>query len=359
MKGVKRSYDTMREEVGDNILINAIKSKDWDSARKYTYQASCPDEEENYALHYLCSSNTTPMGIVHRVYSECPKAAYCKDSDGNTPLLNAVNSYFIQAIHFLAVQNPDTVLLRNDEIGNTPLQFALDLFQSNIMIDILLFANPKSLLKINNKSHIIFDSFFQERDLSLRAFIEKLSTGLLRISNSTMMNYEIRADETAWILHEVYVKSVLLLRAKTMKHFNRHAVMHDRSWLLIHSACKEDACPWSFCHLYLRLYPREAMVADADGNLPIHIIAASRETSKVKSVGKDEEESLLVCHHCGGPAANNNDEFHYFESDDDDDSRLNAWCICSNCYNTDDSIKRSNNETVMRPGMFCVCVCVT
>merc|ERR1719437_25100 len=128
----------MSEDV-DNIFINAIKSKDWDLARKYTHQACYPDDTENYALHYLCSSNRTPMIIVQLIYNAYPKAAYFKDSDGNTPLLNAVNSYFIQAIHFLAVQNPDTVLLRNDEIGNTPLQFALDLFQSNIMIDILLF----------------------------------------------------------------------------------------------------------------------------------------------------------------------------------------------------------------------------
>ena len=350
MKGEKRCYETMSEDVDGTMLIDAIKGQQWDLVRKYMYQASYQDEEEKYALHHLCSCNRTPMDIVQRTYNTYPKAAYYRDSDGNTPLSNAVNSYFIQAIHFLAVRNPDTILLRNYENGTTPLQFALDLFQSNIMIDIFLYANPKSLLMINNKSHIIFDSFFRERDLSLRAFIDKLSSGLLRLSNSTMMGYEIRADETSWILHDVYVKSILLLQAKTMRHFSRRAVMHDRKWLLLHSACKEHACPWSFCHLYLRLHPREAMVTDIDGNLPIHIIAAYTHIYEVE----EEKESPLTCDHCGGPAiVNEGDKFYYFESDDTDDTRLNSWCICSTCYNTDESSRRSNNETAMTPGTFC------
>ena len=139
-----------------------------------------------------------------------------------------------------------------------------------------------------------------------------------------------------------------------MKHFNRNAVMYDRPWLLLHSACKEDACPWSFCHLYLRLHPREAMIADIDGNLPIHIIAASNASSSDISKVEEEEEKPLACHHCGGPVAINfDDEFYYFESDiDDDDSRWDSWCTCSTCYNADNSSRRSINETIMRPGMF-------
>ena len=322
MQGENRAFEA---DDSPNLLINSIKNKNWDLVVFHVHQSSLPDEKNNYALHYVCRDNMTPMNIVQMMYYAFPEAAYLEDSDGDTPLFNAVQFFFFEAVDFLSYQNPETLLIANYEYGMIPLQYALDFSEPNSnMIDLLLFANPNAVNMLNNKTVIIFESFFNERNCSLRAFLNR---ELDIHFTSPALNHRIAADETTWSAREVYSKSRLLLQAAFMTNFNSHTV--NDSWLLLHSSLKLDDCPWSFCNFYLQLHPEQAMITDSNGDLPIHIItAASNKSSDIRSIN---------CDRCGSI-----EDIHYFETEN-----TVSRAVCSTCHRTD--FPNHLVENIMQP----------
>jgi len=316
-----------------NNLINTIKNKRWDLVKFYVHEAKFPDEEDNYALHYLCLSggHETPTDVLLMVHNAFPQAVYFTDSDGDTPLLNAVYSQFIEAVHYLSHNHPETVLIRNSENGSTPLERAIDFYEPNYIIDCLLFANPYAVHALSKNSFTIFESFFKERNCSLRVF---LGQHLGFTLSNAALDYKIISDETAWSARDVYLKSSLLLKATSMQNFNKQTAMDD-SWLILHSAFKEDECPWSFCSFFLRLHPEQAMITDSDGNLPIHIVAAA---SKDMS-----DEYSLTCENCG-PV----EEIYYLESKNTDVA-FDSYRLCLACYNSE-SFEDNCTVNTLKPG---------
>ena len=58
---------------------------------------------------------------------------------------------------------------------------------------------------------------------------------------------------------------------------------------LLHAALREESCHWAYCKLLILLHPEEILKKDSNGDLPIHIVAASKEIS---------DEHTFVCMHC-------------------------------------------------------------
>ena len=314
-----------------NNLITTIKNKRWDLVKFHLHEAKFPDEEDNYALHYLCAGHETPTDVLLMVHNAFPQAVYFTDSDGDTPLLNAVHSQFIVAVHYLSHNHPETVLIGNSASGSTPLERAIDFYEPNYIIDCLLFANPYAAHALNENPFTIFESFFKERNCSLRVFLGQHSG--FTLSNAAL-DYKIISDETAWSARNVYLKSSLLLKATSMQNFNKKTAMDD-SWLILHSAFKVDECPWSFCSFFLRLHPEQIMMTDSDGNLPIHIIAAaSKDVS---------DEYCLTCENCG-PVK----EIYYLESKSSD-AAFDSNRFCLECYNSK-SFKENCTVNTLKPG---------
>ena len=109
-----------------------------------------------------------------------------------------------------------------------------------------------------------------------------------------------------------FIQNKFYIQVKTIKHFNWHTEMHDRSRLLLHYAYKKDACPWLFCYFYLRFYLSELIVYGTNSN-PMHTIALSNNG---RGDNLKEEKLLLACDHCSSPLVNDSsNHYYYFESD--------------------------------------------
>ena len=118
---------------------------------------------------------------------------------------------------------------------------------------------------------------------------------------------------------DVYEKACMFLKApnlcKMIKSYNETHLLH-------YALCRES-CHWACCKLLIMLYPKEILKKDFNGNLPIHIISASKEVS---------DESTFLCMDCF--------------------SRKNALicmefsngyttCSCESCFNFESEVHKS------------------
>ena len=78
-----------------------------------------------------------------------------------------------------------------------------------------------------------------------------------------------------WKIHDVYKNMRFFLKAA---HLHRTAKILDDNHLL-HCALREERCHWAFCKLLINLRPEQVLSRDLDGNLPLHIIVASKDLS--------------------------------------------------------------------------------
>ena len=104
----------------------------------------------------------------------------------------------------------------------------------------------------------------------------------------------------SWTLLDIYQKGCSLLKAANI---NRHGKILNENDLL-HCALREGSCHWGFCKLLAKLHPEQALQKDKDGNLPIHIIATSKdscdeETFLCMDCFMDKSELVSIMHRNG------------------------------------------------------------
>ena len=294
----KRSIDT----ISPYLLTSCVKNRKWNLVQYYLYQAHLPDENYSYALHLVCQDLCTPPHIIRMIYFAFPDAAIYLDAYWRTPLFIAAEYCFEEAAVFLSYQRPETSLIPN-QAGTTPLRHALEDSASNHILTAILKSNPMAIMQPDEYGNPFLESFFNDRNCYLRVMIENDNDILLGVDEEMKL----------FPAHHLYSKGILMLKAVTMEHFSQSN--HDsNNWFVLHAACKVDACPWSFCKLLLQAHADEAMKADVNGNLPIHIIlSASKDLS---------DEHTIKCYYCGTV-----EKVHYAPFEDDQFSGL-----CSDCH---------------------------
>lgn len=156
--------------------------------------------------------------------------------------------------------------------------------------------------------------FFDERNCKLRAIIE---------NDNNILWPDMEMKQFA--AYHMYSKGVQLLKAATMEHFSQ-SNHDDSNWSALHAVCEVDVCPWSFCNLLMQVHTEEAMKADVNGNLPIHIIlSASKDLS---------DEHTIKCSYCG-----TEEKVYYAPNEDDQFSGLCCECHDANVEDAEERIK--------------------
>ena len=251
-------------------LVQSIKKKKWCSINAYLHEAEFSNATNTYALHQICSYQDAPLQAVKEIYYAHPEAALAKNSSEETPLSIAVEAVFEDAVHFLANACPKASSI-GDIDGCTPLLSAVSISKRNNMIGSMIKTNPGAAFVLDDEKESAFDSFFMHWNVSLRIIL-----CLYQTINEDNLDEYIRYGD--WKVRDIYEKACLFLKAS---HICKGKIFDDD--YLLHYALQEESCPWAFCKLLLAMHPSQILRRDLDGNLPLHILAACKESSDEKS----------------------------------------------------------------------------
>jgi len=307
-----------RLKLSNNLLIESIRQEKWTNISVYLHEANLPDSNKTYALHEICMINTAPIKIVEVIYHAYPEAASIKNSYQDTPISIAVDCEFESAVHFLTNVCPESCSLA-DADGYFPLQSLIYNLRCNNMIDSIIKANPRSAFIIDDEGDSAFDFFFHQWNI------------LMRIAVHYQIQCDMILDRTVgygnWKIHDIYDKTCLFLKAASIY---RNGKTFDDAYLL-HWALREKSCHMAYCKFLLRMHPDQILKKDLDGNLPIHIIAASKESS---------DEKTFICLDC----FTKGEKLSYVEFFDGE----SKYC-CDSCLETTSEKSRKGSFSI-RPG---------
>jgi len=261
-------------------LITSIKRRKWNDVQHYLHEAKHADDTDTFPLHHICFDKYAPMKIVNDIYQAYPEAALAKDSCQYTPISLAVEAGFEDAVNLLATKCPESSIICG-QLGISPVQSAIYGSDSNTMIDSIIRTNPKAAFVPDDEGESAFDLFFRQWNICMRQTVSFNSI----ISNELLEHSTGRGD---WKIQDIYAKTCIFLKAAYL-YRNKQIASCNLSNYLLHSALREESCHWSFCNLIMRLHPEQILVKDNNGNLPIHIIAASNKSS---------DEDTFLCTDC-------------------------------------------------------------
>ena len=253
-----------------NNLLKAIDEKNWNNVYHCLDQTSLPDSTNVYALHRICSYFTAPIKIITDIYNAYPIATFFPIKNGQTPISIAVDAGFEDAVQFLAKVCPEACLITNYH-GSTPIFLAVYAITYSSIIDILLDACPRAAFIKRGDGDYAFNAFFEVWNIFLRISLHD------EITIHQIHEYVVGAGN--WAIFDIYQKGCLFLKSANL-HYKGQALDDDH---LLHFALREESCHFAFCKLLMIMHPDQVMKRDADGNLPIHVITASKEKSDVES----------------------------------------------------------------------------
>ena len=264
-----------RRKLSDNLL-QFIKEMKWHDIPQYLHEAKLADHNNNFALHEVCSDSKAPIKIVQDIYYAYPQAALARGRNQCTPIYIAVEHEFDDAVNFLAGVCPEACTICNN-LGSLPIQSTVYGTKPKNMIDSIMVSKPETALILDNEGDSAFDTFFQNWNVFLR----------LAVSNKVTQNNLLDIDTGFgdWKIQDIYEKTCIFSKAADICKMEK---TNDESSLL-HSALREESCYLAFCRLIIKLHPNQVLERDSDGNLPIHVIAASREIS---------DEETFLCMNC-------------------------------------------------------------
>ena len=255
-----------------NDLSKSIAERNWFNIKNHITEASLQNSDSGYALHIICSDPSAPIEIVKEIYFAFPQAALTKDNQQHTPLCIAVDYGFEDAVEFLVNTCPEDI-----EDCASYLRSAVHSLICTKIIDSLTTANPEVAFITDNDGDSAFDLFFRIWNVSMRIVIQ-----------NSIASDRVLDDDTGqgnWSVGDIYQKACLLLWAANFR--NDSTVRGDTC--LLHSAMREESCPWAFGMLLIKLHPEQVLERDANRSLPIHIIASTKNMS---------DESSLFCIDC-------------------------------------------------------------
>ena len=256
--------------------LQLIKKQKWHNIQQYLNEKDLWDHNHAFALHEVCRDSSTPMTIVQDIYNSYPEAAFTKDTNQCTPIHIAVEAGFEAAVKFLANACPKACAISCKRMS-TPIQVAIHGFDTNSMIDSIVVSNPKSVFIPDDEGDTGFDNFFRIWNACIRIAVSDKN-----IDYKVLHKFTGHGD---WKVGDIYGKACIFLKAANL--YRKGNTYNEQ--LLVHSALCEESCHWAFCKLFMNLHPEQVLQRDSEGNLPIHIIAASKEST---------DEETLLCVDC-------------------------------------------------------------
>ena len=248
-----------------NNLSKSIAERNWSDVHRHVNEASLQNSDNGYALHDVCSDPSAPIQIVKDIYFAYPHAALAKDDDQHTPLCIAVDFEFEGAVEFLVNECTEDM-----ESCASYLRSAVHSLSCTNIIDSFVTVNPKVAFVTDKNGNSTFDLFFRIWNVPMRI-------GFKNENISGVLDNEI--GQGNWTFRDVYQKACLFLSAAN---FRQNAIACANA-CLVHAAMREESCHLAFCELLMKLHPEQVLGRDADGNLPIHIIASAKDLSDEKS----------------------------------------------------------------------------
>jgi len=266
----------MKRSNPSSNLLRSIKKSKWCDIPLHLHEARLADNTNTYALHEVCKDSTAPMTIVNDIYKAYPEAALFKDNDQCTPISLAVEAKFENAVKFLAKVCPEASTICGP-LRSSPMFAAIYGSDCNNMIDSIIITNPEAAFVLDDEGDSPIHTFFHQWNVCMRIAVNKQTTSDKVFENNTGIG--------DWKVKDIYEKTCLFLKAANIY---RMVQPYDESYLL-HCALREESCHWAYCKLLTMLHPEEVLKKDSNGDLPIHIITASREVS---------DEETFLCMDC-------------------------------------------------------------
>ena len=257
-----------------NNLIELIRESKWNDIHQYLHEAKYPDSSNIYALHEICCDPEAPIEIVINVYNMYPKASLIQINEKYSPLYNAVEAGFEEAVNFLANTCPETCTVRTS-YGSTPLLSAIYKLNRSNIIDSIILANLRAVFIKDEEGDSAFDIFFRIWNVFVR----------IALHDQFEFNHDHTFGHGNWTKGDIYDKACLFLKAANV--YQRKRLLDNK--FLLHVALREESCHWAFCKLLIKLHPEQVLTRDKDENLPIHIITAAKDKS---------DENTFLCYDC-------------------------------------------------------------
>lgn len=211
-------------------------------------------------LHIACSSaSKTPLQIIEFLVKKYPEAALQKDINGKTPLIEIIcHDLGDEVIELLLRCCPDCASTTDDRTSYTPLHLSVNRNRSVRIMKALIKHNPNLISSLSEKNQTAEELFYHNWNYALTKLLESISssTNPSDIRNRNVNNFSIH------YLHDV---ACFFLSQNS-------ASMKDE---MLHSAIQSQQCPWSFCELFLRLYPYQLLTHNSQGFTPIELMPNS------------------------------------------------------------------------------------
>ena len=162
-----------------------------------------------------------------------------------------------------------------DNHGDASLQAAIYGLTTKNMIDSIINASPEAAFLCSDKhGNTPFDNYFNDCNVFARLAVDNQSTFLNKATGIGNWKYQ-----------DIYDKGCRFLEAAICS----KNIESNNETSLLHIALRKESCHWAFCKLLMTLQPEQVLNKDSDGNLPIHIILASRDLS---------DEDTFTCFDC-------------------------------------------------------------
>ena len=228
---------------------------------------SCPntlqmvDVNGKTPLHTACTkANNAPLDVIEFLVNNCPEAALRKDCNGRTPLTEVIcDELDDEVIEVLLRHCTDCASVNNEKPNCTPLHLAVIYSRSIKVMSNLIQCQPKLISSFNLKQETAEDLFYNKWDCQVSKFLDSLPSSA---SPSSIWNNKTMSDFPLQYVHDV-----------TCFFLNRNITpMKDKT---LHSAIQSQKCPWSFCQLFLHLYPHQFAQSNSQGSLTIELVSSS------------------------------------------------------------------------------------
>lgn len=281
--------------VPDKALLMAIYNEEWGLARYFLQSedklrlADYRDSSGNFALQYAACKAETPEDVLKSLFSLRTGACLQKTKSGEMPVFGVSDLRLMRILETC----PEMALVSNID-GDTPLVFAIGQRRSAVVIHKLLQLAPDMAVTANKKGETPLAYFFRiwgpvighynkadgdtgESSEVTWARLDNIFRQQLRQDSRIRNYYDSHLFSGLWdVLSYVAEVGELLLRVAVQGSVVADETAREHRWHVLHAALCIDECPWSFCWFMLQRDPRQIQMKDESGNLPLHLVCASR-----------------------------------------------------------------------------------
>jgi len=263
-------HDVITKSPEEDALFQAVFDSKWEQAKTLllhpsnTDLANYKDMMGSTPLHWACSGNA-PFEVIRGIYELNPDALLIQEDggDGDTPLLRACQYASEEILTFLLETQPEAAFITGKD-KSYPLHRLILWKRSPSIIQKVLQINPEAVNAEDSYSETPMQELFEAWKCDLGNCIHRLQD--LRNGRDANGRFTVTGTLLYLVKTRVY-GSIDDVQTTTLGP--------------VHAALSLEEVPALFKILLIQTFPNHAMIADADGNLPLHIAASQKVNSVI------------------------------------------------------------------------------